>query len=115
MAVSPDLDLMQSRAGDASAFLKALSHPARLMLLCRLSEGEMSVGALEAELGLRQAAVSQQLARLREEGLVDFRRDGKAIYYHICDEGARRVLEVVCDIFCADTKDADIGNQAVPR
>jgi len=115
MRVLPDLERMQSHAGDASAFLKALSHPARLMLLCRLSEGEMSVGALEAELGLRQATVSQQLARLRVEGLVDCRRDGKAIYYHVCDDGTRRVLEVVCDIFCADGKNGGAGVQTVPR
>jgi len=90
-----------ARAGDrlgvthpteAAAFLKALSHEGRLTILCHLAEAERSVTELELLLGQRQAAVSQQLARLRLEGLVTSRREGKAVHYSIGDP---RVLELV--------------------
>jgi ArsR family transcriptional regulator len=81
-----------ARAPEASAFLKALSHEGRLMILCHLAAGPRSVTELESLLEARQAAVSQQLARLRLEGLVSTRREGKAIYYSIHDA---RVLELV--------------------
>lgn len=83
---------ISDRATEASGFLKALSHEGRLMILCHLAAGERSVTELEALLGARQAAVSQQLARLRLEGLVTTRREGKAIFYSILDA---RVLELV--------------------
>jgi ArsR family transcriptional regulator len=83
---------MVSLAEPAAGLLKALSHEGRLMILCHLAGGEKSVTDLEELLGQRQAAVSQQLARLRLEGLVSTRRNGKAIYYSIQD---RRVLEVL--------------------
>ncbi len=66
-----------------SLFLKAIAHEGRLSILCRLAEGEASVSDLEELLNARQAAVSQQLARLRQEGLVNTRRQGKAIYYSL--------------------------------
>ncbi len=73
------------------------------MILCHLaSAGECSVTELENLLGQRKAAVSQQLARLRLEGLVDTRRDGKAIYYRLTDGRARKMLELVYEMFCAD-------------
>ncbi|HLQ18500.1 MAG TPA: metalloregulator ArsR/SmtB family transcription factor [Tabrizicola sp.] len=83
---------MAEHAQPASAFLKALSHEGRLMILCHLAGGEKSVTELEELLGQRQAAVSQQLARLRLEGLVSTRREGKAIFYAIQDV---RVLELL--------------------
>lgn len=83
---------ISDRATEAAAFLKALSHEGRLMILCHLAERERSVTELESLLGARQAAVSQQLARLRLEGLVATRRDGKAIIYSIQDS---RVLQQV--------------------
>lgn len=83
---------MAQHAQPAAAFLKALSHEGRLMILCHLAGGEKSVTELEELLGQRQAAVSQQLARLRLEGLVSTRREGKAIYYAIQDP---RVLALV--------------------
>ena len=70
------------------------------MILCHLSTGEKSVTELEELLSARQAAVSQQLSRLRSEGLVTPRRDGKTIYYSLKDKRAIRILEVVYDIFC---------------
>lgn len=93
-------DEMATRAAEAAAFLKALSHEGRLMILCHLSSGEKSVTELEERLGARQAAVSQQLARLRAEGLVTARRDGKAIFYSIKDPKAGAIMELVYDMFC---------------
>src|SRR3990167_1604231 len=79
---------MAENAVAAAEFLKALSHEGRLMILCHLVSGEKTVTALEDLLGARQAAVSQQLARLRADGLVTARRDGKAIHYSIRDPKA---------------------------
>ena len=87
-------------ARDASDLLKALSHESRLLVLCLLAEKERSVGELEQILALRQPTVSQQLARLRLDGLVDTRRDGKTVYYSIADDDVRRVIEVIYAIFC---------------
>lgn len=91
---------MAERAEAATAFLKALSHEGRLMILCHLSGGERSVTELEALLGCRQAAVSQQLARLRAEGLVTCRRDGKTIFYALADDRVRRTIGLLHDLFC---------------
>lgn len=93
---------MASNAEDAAAFLKALAHGGRLMILCHLAEGERSVTELEGLLSTRQAAVSQQLARLRLEGLVNARRDGKTIFYSLADLRAERLIGVVYDLFCKD-------------
>ena len=102
-----ELDEMMENARNATNFLKALSHEGRLLILCHLASGEKSVTELEDLLSARQAAVSQQLARLRLEGLVDYRRDGKAIYYRLGDERAKRMIEMVYDMFCkSDTADA---------
>ncbi len=95
-----ELDKMMSSASDASALLKAISHEGRLMILCHLVTGEKSVTELEELLHARQAAVSQQLARLRLEGLVKPRREGKTIYYSLSDDRPRQILEVIYDLFC---------------
>lgn len=97
---------MATRAAEAAAFLKSLSHEGRLMILCHLSSGEKSVTALEDRLGARQAAVSQQLARLRADGLVNCRRDGKAMYYSIQDPKVGRIMAEVYAIFCAPLSQA---------
>lgn len=97
-----ELDRMVDNATTASNFLKAISHEGRLMILCHLVSGEKSVTELEELLSARQAAVSQQLSRLRLEGLVVPRREGKAIYYRLADDRPRRILEVVYDLFCKE-------------
>ena len=97
-----ELDKMVDSATTASNFLKAISHEGRLMILCHLVTGEKTVTELEDLLSARQAAVSQQLSRLRLEGLVIPRRDGKAIYYRLADDRPRRILEVVYELFCGD-------------
>tara|TARA_B100002051_G_C16740205_1_gene643787 strand:- start:396 stop:797 length:402 start_codon:yes stop_codon:yes gene_type:complete len=96
-----DAEELLDRAQDASNLMKALAHEGRLMILCHLSSGEKSVTELENLLESRQAAVSQQLARLRLEGLVSARREGKAIYYTLSDPRARRLVETIYDMFCA--------------
>jgi ArsR family transcriptional regulator len=97
-----DVRSMSAQAATAAAFLKALSHEGRLMILCHLVSGEKSVTELERLLASRQAAVSQQLARLRLEGLVHARRDGKAIFYSIQDEKVQRVIRLMHEMFCQD-------------
>jgi len=83
---------LEGRAEGLAALFKAMGHEGRLMILCHLADGERSVNSLEELLGQRQAAVSQQLARLRLEGLVTTRREGKTIYYAILDQ---RVLDLL--------------------
>lgn len=100
-----DMERMVKNAERASAFLKALGHEGRLMILCHLASGEKSVTELEDLLSARQAAVSQQLTRLRLEGLVKPRREGKAIFYSLTDDRSRQIIEVVYDLFCRETND----------
>ena len=97
-----DLELLMSKAQAAGAMLKALSHESRLLLLCMLSEKERSVGELEMLLNMRQSAVSQQLARLRYDGLVRTRREGKTIHYSIANPDVRRIIAVLYDIYCLE-------------
>ncbi len=98
--ISPELDQLMRNARAASDFLKALSHENRLLLLCLLAERERSVTELENILSLRQPTVSQQLARLRLDGLVTTRREGKTIFYSLANEDVRRVISVIYDIYC---------------
>lgn len=97
---APQLERMAASAWEAADFLKSISHEQRLLILCHLGQGERSVSELEELLGARQAAVSQQLARLRFEGLVTARRDGKAVRYSLADERARRLIELLYEMFC---------------
>jgi DNA-binding transcriptional ArsR family regulator len=90
---------MTGRADAAADFLKAMSHPGRLMILSHLAAGERSVTELEGLLGQRQAAVSQQLARLRLEGMVRARRDGKTIHYALKDARVEVFLQSLADLF----------------
>lgn len=95
-----DLAQLVESAQDAADFLKALAHESRLLILCLLSEGENSVSDLEMKLAQRQSTVSQQLARLRLEGLVSYRRDGKSIYYSLANDDVRTILSAVHKVFC---------------
>jgi DNA-binding transcriptional ArsR family regulator len=100
-----DVDRMAGRAREASDFLKALAHESRLMILCDLLHGERSVGELEELLSRRQSTVSQQLARLRLEGLVSARREGKTIYYSIASDRARSIICALYNSFCGAEPD----------
>ncbi len=100
--VSPELKLLSAKARKAADFLKALAHENRLLILCLLSERERSVTELEQLLALSQPVVSQQLARLRLDGLVDTRRDGRVVYYSLADDATRNFIQAVYDKFCKD-------------
>ena len=93
---------MEGRAGEVAALLRTLSHPARLMIVCALIEGEYSVGQLEAELDLHQPSLSQQLTVLREAGIVETRREAKQIFYRLTEARAARLIEALHTIFCAE-------------
>ena len=94
-------DALVDRATDAAAFLKAMGNERRLMILCHLLDGERSVTELEELCDSRQAAVSQQLARLRAEGFVTCRRDGKTVLYSLGDARVKRFVLVMHELFCS--------------
>lgn len=102
-----NIDALMQQARKASDLLKALSHETRLLILCILSEGEKSVSELEEILSMPQAAVSQQLARLRFDRLVSTRRDGRMIYYSIMDQEVSSVVETLYDLFCEPVRGKD--------
>lgn len=93
---------MLEGASQAADFLKSLANENRLLILCHLSEGEVSVSELEVSLGLRQPTLSQQLARLRNDELVTTRRDGKTIYYALASDEVRQMLELMYQLFCSE-------------
>lgn len=95
-----DIDRMRQAAAQAGALLRTLGNEDRLLLLCQLSQGEMSVGELAQALEIRQPTLSQQLGVLRQEGLVSTRRDGKQIYYVVSDEKALAVLNTLYQLYC---------------
>ncbi len=97
--VQPDLlEAMKLAANEASSMLKTLGNGDRLLLLCQLSQGEKSVSELEES--LRQPTLSQQLTVLRNEGLVNTRRDGKRIFYSIADEKVLVLLNTLYQLYC---------------
>ncbi len=100
MAYDLSPDQFARRAGEAAALLKALAHEARLVVLCQLVEGEHSAGALRELSGLSQSALSQHLARLREEDLVATRREAQTIYYRLANANVARVLATLAEIYC---------------
>jgi DNA-binding transcriptional ArsR family regulator len=97
-----NIEKLLPNAEKAETFLKALANRHRLMVLCELHEGERSVGALVEAIGLSQSALSQHLAKLREDGLVATRRDAQTIYYSLANDNASRVIAVLYDLFCAE-------------
>jgi DNA-binding transcriptional ArsR family regulator len=98
---APDLDEMLENARDASEFLKALAHESRLVILCLLIQGERTVTELEQLLDMRQSAVSQQLARLRADDLVEARREGKNVYYSIARPEVVEIVGSLYEAFCS--------------
>ena len=95
------MDRHEEQVLEAADFLKALANPNRLMILCFLLDGEYSVGELEERLDLRQPTLSQQLARLREDNLVDTRRNGKQIHYSLSNDKVRRTMALLDEMFCS--------------
>ena len=97
------MEKLEQRAGEAAQLLKLLANETRLLILCRLvAEREMSAGAIVAAVGLGQSAVSQHLAKLRDDALVATRRDGQTIHYRIADKNVARIISVLKDIYCRD-------------
>lgn len=97
----PDLSQLERKAAEAASLLKLLANENRLLILCRLAANrEMSVGKLVDAVGLSQSALSQHLAKMRDEGLVATRRQAQTVYYHIADDNAARVLKLLKGIFC---------------
>lgn len=95
-----DLALFEESAGRAAALLRMLGNEKRLMLLCQLADGELSVSEIQHRIGLSQSALSQHLALLREEGIVATRRESQTIFYRIADQAALRIIETLAELFC---------------
>ena len=100
----PDLERLKAAALEAAELLRQLANANRLLILCHIAGRERSVGQLEQELGLRQPGLSQQLAELRQSGLVKTRRQSRSIYYSLADERAEAVMAMLHEIFCSDPK-----------
>jgi len=97
----PQQTFMQEGAAQAAALLRAVGNEHRLLVLCLLlAHGEMTVGALHAQVPLSQSALSQHLARMRDEGLVSFRREAQTLYYRIENPHVARLIATLKDIFC---------------
>ncbi|GLK86895.1 ArsR/SmtB family transcription factor [Ancylobacter defluvii] len=110
--LSGDVADMKARVGDASAFLKKLSNPDRLLVACALVDGERSVRELEDMLGIRQPGLSQQLAGLREAGLIVGRKEGKQVFYRLADPRVETFIATMHALFCAPG--ATVGTEPRP-
>jgi len=97
--------ITREKAEAAGSFMKSLANPNRLMIACALLDGERSVGDLETDLGLRQPSLSQQLAELRESGIVEARREAKQVFYRISDQRVVALLATLHRIFCGEMLD----------
>ncbi len=104
LPLSPALDAseMQSAAQEACALLRAVANEHRLMILCNISQGELSVGELQELLQISQSALSQHLARLRRDGLVSQRRSGQHVFYSLPPGPVERILETLYELYCRD-------------
>ncbi len=91
------MSLSQGDAAHYADVLRAMAHPMRLQILCRLGQGELSVAGFEAELGLKQPSLSQQLAALREAGLVTARKEARSVVYELANAVVLDVLQALCD------------------
>jgi DNA-binding transcriptional ArsR family regulator len=98
-----DAEEMREHSEEAARLLKALSNSSRLMVLCSLAKGELSVRDINERVPLSQSALSQHLAVLRRDGLVNTRRAAQVIYYRLADGPAGRIIETLHDIFCGNT------------
>ena len=102
-----NVEELQSKAGAAEAMLKAVANRNRLVILCELLKGERSVGALQAAIGLSQSALSQHLARLRDDELVATRRESQTIYYSLSSKPITRLIGLLYELYCAPDCDVE--------
>lgn len=106
--VGPLVAEFEAHAAEAAQLLKVLGNPHRLLVLCYLvTFGEVPVSVLVDQVGISQSALSQHLAKLREDGLVTYRREAQTLHYRICDARAERILAVLRDIFCPTLGDGE--------
>lgn len=105
-AMEHDIATLEARADYVAARLGLIANARRLLILCRLVEGEASVGQIQSMVGLSQSALSQHLARLREARMVTTRREAQTIYYRLAEPETRALIGALYDIFCADLKQA---------
>lgn len=103
LKVPMDLSTFELKAGEVADVLKALANGRRLMVLCKLVEhGERTVGDLAYDVGLSQSALSQHLAKMRDEGLVTFRRESQTLWYRIADPRAETLLATLYQLYCQE-------------
>lgn len=96
-----ELEQLRASAADAAALMRALGHDGRLLVLCTLvAQGECSAGELAQQVGLSPSALSQHLARMREDGLVDSRREAQSVYYRIAEPRVARIVALLKDLYC---------------
>lgn len=103
--LKPPMDLarFEKKAGNVASLLKAMANARRLMLLCKLAEhGEMTAGDLARDVSLSQSACSQHLARMREQGLVAYRRESQALWYRIADPRTEALMTRLYELYCKD-------------
>ena len=101
-ARKPSIDEMKEHAADAARLMNALGNESRLMILCMLAEGEQSVSGLNEIIPLSQSALSQHLAKLRQQGLVETRRAAQTIFYALPEGPADKIIHLLHDIYCGD-------------
>lgn len=99
------LSELEAKAGEAARLLRLMANEKRLLILCHLAvHGEMSVGGLAEKVGLSQSALSQHLGKLRQDGLVAYRRQSQTLHYRLADPKAAHLLQVLKDIYCPDLR-----------
>ncbi len=97
--MTPDSASLAPMADEATTLLKALAHPARLLICCQIKDAEMSVGDMEIRLGIKQPRLSRELGKLREDGLVVTRRESKVVFYQLSDAPRlRAMVQAICDV-----------------
>ncbi len=109
-----NLKKLAPKVAQAESFLKALANRHRLLILCEIHKGEIPVSALQSVVGLSQSALSQHLARLREDGLVKTRRESQAIFYSLANPNVSRVISLLYELYCATDCDDSEAKKKTP-
>ena len=94
------IEYMQQRADEVAALMKCFANPSRIMIFCHLTQEEKNVSSLIEATGLPQTSVSKHLKKLKEEGLIEFRRDHRELYYSICSEDVMKIMDSLHEIYC---------------
>lgn len=103
-----DVARFEATSPEISTVLKLLSNKHRLLTVCHLTQGELSVGSLENRLGISQSSLSQHLARLRERGVVEFRKESTTVYYRIADPSVKQLINVLYQLYCTEELSDDV-------